>query len=142
MHQKKRNLIVVEDEPILAAMIGEIIQDLGWDVEGTACSEADAFIVLEKSHPQLAVLDIHIGMTTSLAIASACRDRSIPVLFMTGYTAGDVPAQCGDAPILAKPFTSEDLERAIKRAMSAAVPSEIDSLEPESRSLIDHDDDG
>lgn len=118
MHQTNPSLIVVEDEPILAMMIGETVQDLGWTVDGSACSEEAAFHVLAGCHPKLALLDIHLGLTTSLAIASACRDRHIPVVFMTAYTAKDVPPQCGDAPVLAKPFSSEELERAIRRALA------------------------
>lgn len=121
MHQTTRNLILVEDEPLLAMMLGESVQELGWIVEGTARTEADAFAVLGKCHPELALLDIHLGLTTSLAIASACRDRHIPVVFMTGYTARDVPSQCGNAPILSKPFSSDELERAIGRALSNEV---------------------
>ena len=121
MHQTNRNLIVVEDEPILAMMLGETVQELGWIVDGTACTEAGAFDVLSKCHPKLALLDIHLGLTTSLAVASACRDRHIPVVFMTGYTARDIPPQCGDAPIVSKPFSSDELERAIARATENSI---------------------
>jgi CheY-like chemotaxis protein len=120
MHETSRNLIVVEDEPILAMMIEDLAEDLGWTVEGTAHTEADAFDVLSHCRPALALLDINLGLTTSLAVASSCRDRHIPVVFMTGYTARDVPPQCGDAPILAKPFSPADFEQAIRRAMLAA----------------------
>jgi CheY-like chemotaxis protein len=117
MHQTSKNLIVVEDEPLLAMLIEDIVQDLGWTVDGSAHTEADAFIVLAGCTPTLALLDINLGLTTSLAIASTCRDRHIPIVFMTGYTARDVPLQCGDAPILTKPFSTDDLQQAIRRAM-------------------------
>lgn len=118
MHQTSRHLIVVEDEPLLAMMIEDIVQDLGWTVDGSAHTEAEAFTVLARCAPTLALLDINLGLTTSLAVACTCRDRHIAVVFMTGYTARDVPLQCGDAPILTKPFSTDDLQQAIKRAIS------------------------
>lgn len=112
------SLIVVEDEPLIAIMIEELAQELGWAVDGTAYSEADAFCLLDRCSPSLALLDINLGSSTSLAVAATCRDQHIPVVFMTGYTAKDIPPQCGSAPVLAKPFSRDDLERAFARALS------------------------
>lgn len=118
MHQMPQSLIVVEDEPFIAVMIEGLVRDLGWTVDGSAATEAEAFSILATSKPQLAILDINLGMTTSLAVASLCRDRHIPILFMTGYTAKDVPLQCGDAPVLAKPFSPQELVLAMGRALA------------------------
>jgi CheY-like chemotaxis protein len=78
----------------------------------------DAFTILAACNPKLAILDINLGLTTSLAVASECRERHIPVVFMTGYTAKDVPLQCGDAPVLAKPFSPQELALAMLRALA------------------------
>lgn len=110
-----QELIIVEDEPLISMMMEDTARDLGWIVAGSAHSEADAFGLLERCHPSVALLDINLGLTTSLAVASSCRDRGIAVIFVTGYTARDVPLQCEDAPILAKPFSSVELERCLKR---------------------------
>ena len=118
MHQTLPSLIVVEDEPLIAIMIKDIVGELGWTVDRTAYSETEAFTALSECRPSLALLDIKLGQTTSLAVASSCRDRSIPIIFMTGYTATDVPNQCGSAPILAKPFTADQLAVAIRRAVA------------------------
>lgn len=118
MHQVGRSLIVVEDEPLIAIMVEELAQDLGWTVVGSAHSEAEAFDVLTGCDPGLALLDINLGLATSLAVASTCRDRNIAIVFMTGYTAKDVPLQCGDAPVLSKPFSPQDLALAIRRAFA------------------------
>ena len=110
-------LMIVEDEPLIAMMIEEMAGEIGWTVEGSLHSEADAFAFLNDNQPLLAVLDINLGLTTSLGVAAACHDRNIPVVFTTGYTAADVPPQCGNAPVLAKPFSTEELARAIKRGL-------------------------
>jgi len=120
MHQLPQSLIVIDDEPILTTMISDLASELGWTVDGSAHSEAEGFKVLAGCHPGLALLDINLGLTTSLAIAATCRDRNIPIVLMTGYTARDVPSQCGDAPILTKPFSEGELQRAIERALFKA----------------------
>ena len=112
-----QSLIVVEDEPLISVMIEQMAQDLGWAVQGSAYTEESAFDLLNASTPALALLDINLGLATSLAVAAACRDRQIPVVFMTGYTARDIPAQCGNAPVVSKPFTQEELDLAIHRAL-------------------------
>ena len=119
MHHIDRSLIVVEDEPLICVMIEEMVQDLGWAVEGCAHTEESAFDLLNASAPGLVLLDINLGLTTSLGVAASCRDRRIPIVFMTGYIARDIPSQCGDAPVVTKPFTEEQLDHAIRRALNS-----------------------
>lgn len=120
MQHVNQTLIIAEDEPLIAMMVEDIVTEFGWSIAGSAKSEAEAVELLSSCSPHLALLDINLGLTTSLAVASTCRDRHIPVVFMTGYTAGDIPSQCGDAPVLSKPFSPDDLDRALWRAMEEA----------------------
>ena len=120
MHHIDHSLLIVEDEPLISMMIEEMAGDIGWTVVGSAYSEANAFELLNRSKPHVALLDINLGLTTSLAVASTCRERGISVIFTTGYTAQDVPSQCGNAPVLAKPFSFEDLQQALEKVASAA----------------------
>ena len=110
-------IMIVEDEPLIAMMIEEMANDLGWAVGACLHTEADAFAFLNAHNPCIAVLDINLGLTTSLAVAAACRDRDIPVVFTTGYTASDIPPQCGNAPVLAKPFSTDELALALRRGL-------------------------
>jgi CheY-like chemotaxis protein len=112
-------MLIVEDEPIISMMIESFADDLGWAVAGTARSEAEALAILDTSVPTVAVLDIRLGgSATSLSLAAACRARSVPVLFVTAYTAQALPDACGDAPVLAKPFSTEDFETALARCVA------------------------
>jgi len=118
MQKASQNLIVVEDEPLIAIMLMDLVEDLGWTVDGSAYTAEEAFSLLAECNPKLAILDINLGQTTSLEVASACRERGIPIVFVTGYTAQDVPLECGNAPILPKPFSAESLRRSIQRALA------------------------
>ena len=118
MLQPEPNLLIVEDEPLIALMVEDMASDLGWRSMGSARTEIEALNLLERSTPSLAVLDIKLGSSTSLGIATTCRERNIPIVFITGYTAADVPRECGDAPVLAKPFSPADFARALQRGLS------------------------
>jgi CheY-like chemotaxis protein len=114
----KRSMVIVEDEPLIAMMIGGMAADLGWDVAWIAHNEPAAFDLLgSNAPPSVAVLDIALGRTKSFVLAAACRDRDIPVLFITGYALTQVPDECGDSPVLAKPFSPDDFQTALVRCL-------------------------
>jgi CheY-like chemotaxis protein len=113
-------MLIVEDEPIISMMLERLAGDLGWAIAGTASSESEALALLDGSAPSVAVLDINLGASsTSLSVAALCRARGVPVLFITAYTVAPVPAECGDAPILAKPFSEEDFGAALGRCLAS-----------------------
>ncbi|MBW4653413.1 MAG: response regulator [Kaiparowitsia implicata GSE-PSE-MK54-09C] len=126
MSEATRSVIVVEDEPLVTMLIEDMVSELGWQIAATAQTEAAALHVLEHCTPTLAILDINLGQQTSLVVAEVCRSRRIPVVFTTGYMAGDVPPECGDAPVLSKPFSLEELATALQRGLisvSESLPS-------------------
>ncbi len=118
MRNASQNLIIVEDDPLIAMMIDAEVRDLGWTVQGIARTEQAAYDLLQSANPDLALLDINLGSSTSLAIATQCQERGTAVLFLSGYAASELPARCASAPILSKPFSSADLEQSINRALS------------------------
>ena len=119
LFENARDIIIVEDEPLISIMIEDMAQGLGWIVAGCAYNADQALALVHTAKPSLALLDIELGRGTSLDVAAACRERGIPVLFVTGYTARDLPSECGDTPVLAKPFSAEQLSRAMGRCVPA-----------------------
>jgi DNA-binding response OmpR family regulator len=113
-------LIVIEDEPLIALLLEDVAREAGWQVLGAAASECEAFDLLRSTTPTAAILDISLGPRNSFAVAAACRDRGVGVVFVTGYGLDEVRHLCGDAPILAKPFTEQELRTALGRVQSKA----------------------
>jgi DNA-binding response OmpR family regulator len=111
------SVIVVEDEPLISIMVEDMACELGWRIDGTAQTEAGAFALLQRQRPTVAILDVNLGRGTSLAVAATCRDQGIPVVFTTGYLAGDLPPECADAPVLLKPFTIGELAAALRQSV-------------------------
>jgi CheY-like chemotaxis protein len=117
MLAKSHQVLIVEDQPLILMMMEEMATDLGWDTASAYTSD-DAQKQLSKIHPALAILDILLGTTDCFAVAEQCRALNIPIVFATGLSAGDIPKECGDAPILIKPFSEDAFARALQRAIA------------------------
>lgn len=109
-------IIIVDDEPLIAMMLEDQLADLGYEVAGSAYSEAQAFDLLEKSEATTAILDVHLGAETSFAFATACQNQGMTIIFTTGDDHAWLSEKCQDVPILSKPFSRDDLIEALEQA--------------------------
>ncbi|AWK87068.1 PhyR family response regulator anti-anti-sigma factor [Azospirillum thermophilum] len=120
-----QRVLVVEDNPLLAMEIGELVTDMGHVVCGTAGSEREAMELLEAERPTLALLDVRLGDGGSgVEIARHLRQkRALRTIFVTAFD-GDLEEL--DArhlgQIVRKPFTNEAIRAAISRAVFMPTP--------------------
>jgi DNA-binding response OmpR family regulator len=80
-------ILIVEDEPILALDIKEILQEAGYSVVGITHSGAEAIELCGILHPQLVLMDIQLEDSTSgtEAAFSIQGELDIPVVFLTSF---------------------------------------------------------
>lgn len=55
-------MVIVEDAPLIALDLAETMRDLGFDVRATAFTHEQALAEIERSVPQFAVIDLHLGV--------------------------------------------------------------------------------
>jgi CheY-like chemotaxis protein len=110
----RTKVLIVEDEPLIAILAEDMIEELGYEVVGAAHSVLEALSALLEHRPEIALLDIKLRSENSLPIAELCRQLGIGVAFTTGYSPQDIPDDCGNAPILAKPYSVHELQRALE----------------------------
>ncbi len=80
----KTRVLMVEDDPIMRALVGDALRDEGYEVE--ACADgSEVEHVADRFAPDLAVLDIRLpGGPDGFAVARRLRaTRDIPILFLT-----------------------------------------------------------
>ena len=96
-------------------MIQDELADLGFSTT-IAATEAQAIALAEAHFPDLIMADVRLAEGSGVeAVRKICRDRPIPVIFMTGdLTAVGVPI--GAAVLLEKPFSTLQLRAGIRRA--------------------------
>ena len=117
-------VLVVEDEPALAAAVGEALTDAGFQVDRAADGEEALARAGERSY-DLVVCDLKMprldGMSFYRAIAVTSPELARRVIFVTGDVAGTEAerflAESG-CRWLAKPFRLGDLLRAARDALA------------------------
>ena len=83
----KTNILIVEDESIVAKDIAQSLKKLGYNVIETASSGEAAVIIAEEKKPDLVLMDIMLkGEMSGIDAANIIHEKSnIPVIFLTAY---------------------------------------------------------
>jgi PAS domain S-box-containing protein len=107
-------VLLVEDNPDVASVSRNLLEQLGFSVRRVADAET-ALREIERNHVDLVFSDIVMpGRLDGLGLARRLRELrpDLPVLLATGYSdaAADVR---GDFPILRKPYEIHQLSKAI-----------------------------
>jgi ActR/RegA family two-component response regulator len=109
------DVLIVEDDLIIALDLEEIVQRFGVKATRTATTVAQALELIAAATPEFALLDIGLRDETSLAVADRLDALSVPFAFLTGYGARAMPLpRFGERPKLAKPFVAVDVEVVLK----------------------------
>jgi CheY-like chemotaxis protein len=119
-----KQVLIVEDETLVAMLLEDMIADLGGTVAGTASRVRHALEILgDPARPiDLAVLDVNLGGEDAFPIAAALAERGVPFAFSTGYGSGGLPESWRTRPVLQKPFTEEQVRAVLSRALAEGAP--------------------
>lgn len=84
----QKNILVVEDEIIIANVLEKYINDFGYNCAGIAVDAEEAIFLIENRKIDLVLLDIKIsGKKTGIDIAKIINDKyNIPFIFLTAHT--------------------------------------------------------
>jgi two-component system, response regulator PdtaR len=113
-------IMIVEDDRQLSSILQYMVEDNPrYRVVGIAEDGPGALTCAADSLPDLALVDLHLANgSTGYGVAARLNDDGIPCLFVTGRAPGfampDLALGC-----LMKPFTSDDVHRALGMAEDA-----------------------
>jgi DNA-binding response OmpR family regulator len=88
----KRNVLVIEDEPLIAMMLESELDSLGIHVIGPAANLGAALQLAEYPNLDAALVDLNLGGEYTTAVADKLRAFSVPFIFVSAH-----PAPCGAA---------------------------------------------
>ncbi|MBT9290908.1 response regulator [Prosthecodimorpha staleyi] len=117
---RSKLVLVLEDEPIVAMLIEDMLNELGWRQVTLVDDIKEALDVARASEIAFAILDINIDGIRSTVVSDDLRHRGIPFIVATGYGPGAIDDFGRDVPALQKPFIVQELQAAITRIMPSA----------------------
>ncbi|OJF90585.1 HWE histidine kinase domain-containing protein [Pararhizobium antarcticum] len=112
-------VLLVEDQLLIAMDVESMLGDNGIDDIVIASSAADALNRLSSRRPDVAVLDVNLGIGTSLPVALELTRLKVPFLFATGYGDSSIlSADFAGVPVIRKPYESTTLVSAIQQLLN------------------------
>lgn len=116
-------VLVLEDESIIAMDLQMLLEERGYTVLGPCASAREAQALLETRAPDAAVLDVSLGRgATSFELALALKAQGVPIVFLSGHSENSVPIpqELHGAQRLSKPVEDESLITAIASVIGSA----------------------
>ena len=118
--QVATEIMIIEDEPLIAMDIEQMVTDLGHTVTGIARTHAEALALFERTAPRMVLADIQLadGNSGIDAVNDILKSASIPVVFITAFPerllTGERPEP---AFLVTKPFNPDMVKALISQAL-------------------------
>ena len=112
-------VLLVEDQLLIALDVEDMLRAIGVKTTYPASSADEGLQILSSTPPGIAILDINLGIGTSIPIADALAERKIPFIFATGYSdSALLPERLKSVPIVRKPYSEVALKSALSQALA------------------------
>jgi len=127
-------ILIAEDDALNAFMMEQSLLWAGHSIMGPAGTMAEALALIGQRRPDLALIDINLGSSTSgLDLArDICTRWNIPGLFVTGQIELARAHRAHALGVLPKPFTPQTLCRTVDY-LQARLTSRAGGAEPPRR---------
>lgn len=109
-----RRVLVVEDDYFTAEDMKAELESSGAEVLGPVPDLAGALGLLASAPaPDVAILDINLGGEMVFPLADRLHERSIPIVFATGYECSAIPEPYARHPCIEKPLDMRQVAQAL-----------------------------
>ena len=118
--QVATDIMIIEDEPLIALDIEQMVEDLGHRVTGIARTHAEAVDLYKRTNPKMVLADIQLadGSSGIDAVNDILKVDTIPVIFITAFPerllTGERPEP---AFLVTKPFNPDMVKALISQAL-------------------------
>jgi DNA-directed RNA polymerase specialized sigma24 family protein len=121
------DVLIIEDEPIIALDLTRLVRELGHKVVGTAATRREAVDLAKSRRPGLVLADIRLadGSSGMDAAADILTSFDIPVIFITAFPEHLLTGE-GPEPafVVTKPFREETVKALIGQALFFHSPAQ------------------
>jgi CheY-like chemotaxis protein len=117
---KALQILVVEDDSLIAMLLVETLAEMGHGVCGVEATERGAVMAALRCQPDLIIVDVQLREGNGVsAVDEILSTGFVPHLFVSGDIK-EVLVRRPGAVAIGKPFRESELDRAIQRALDAA----------------------
>lgn len=114
------DVLIIEDEPIIAMDLEALVESLGHRVAGVARTQKEAVALASKTQPGLVLADIQLadGSSGLDAVNDILNEFEVPVIFITAYPERLLT---GERPepvfLISKPFQTQTVKAIVSQAL-------------------------
>ncbi len=116
---KKETIIIADDHPLLLKGLNDFLKEKDYNIIGSGNNGREAYNLITKLNPDIAILDIQMPFLSGLEIAKKCKTNGLTtkIILITLHKERDLYQQAQDLNIFGyvlKEFALEEIETCIK----------------------------
>lgn len=118
--QLSTSVLIIEDEPIIAADLANLVEDLGHSFAGNAATRKQAVDLARRVKPGLILCDVQLADNSSGidAVQDILADFDLPVIFITAFPERLLTGERPEPTyLITKPFQDDTVKAAISQAL-------------------------
>jgi DNA-directed RNA polymerase specialized sigma24 family protein len=118
--QVATEIMIIEDEPLIAMDIEQLVESLGHKVVGIARTHKEAVKLYDSTQPRMILADIQLadGSSGIDAVNDILSDRPLPVIFITAFPERLLTGERPEPTFLVtKPFNPDMVKALISQAL-------------------------
>ena len=119
-NQVATDILIIEDEPLIAMDIEHMVESLGHTVTGIARTHSEALDLYKANKPKMVLADIQLadGSSGIDAVKDILKDSDIPVIFITAFPERLLTGERPEPTFLVtKPFNPDMVKALISQAL-------------------------
>jgi DNA-binding response OmpR family regulator len=82
----RMRILIIEDEPMMALDLSELLEDAGFEVVGIAGRLDKALEIIKTANIDAAIVDSNLAGVSSGPAAEALVERNTPFIMLSGYS--------------------------------------------------------
>ncbi|WP_033074039.1 response regulator [Sphingopyxis sp. MWB1] len=118
--ESRTSVLIIEDEPLIAMELEQIVRSLGHEVAGIATTHDDAVAAFERTEAGLVLADIQLadGSSGIDAVQDILARAPVPAIFITAFPERLLTGNCVEPTFLiSKPFRENTVRAAISQSL-------------------------
>jgi len=123
---KSKSIVIADDHPLLLKGLTDFLVEKGYNFIGGGTNGREAFNLINKLRPDIAILDIQMPYMSGIEIAKKCNSNGVDtkIVLITFHKEKELYEQAKDLNIfgyILKEFALEEIENCI-HTVSQGVP--------------------